>query len=186
MTVQLALLPEKRPTRIVVGTSVRKPVGVLRHYLASLGWQQTAPNVVLIPVFVADNLDTDAEVLLREWTTARNGEVLSGAPAPVADFNDANADSHQWSGSAMARVGAAKDRILARARELDADYVWLCDADVICDTTTLASMLAVAQPLVTAVYWTHWSQRGTETRKIHAAPQVWLRHPYELAGHGYA
>lgn len=184
--VKLALLPEKRPMKIIVGTTVRKQVGVLRHYLASLGWQDLPPNVVLKPIFVADGLSDDADKCLREWTAARDGEVLRGAPAPVADFTDVHPDTHQWSVSAMARVGAAKDRILARARELDADYVWLCDADLICDTTTLASLLAVNAPLATAVYWTRWSQHGTETRKVHAAPQVWLRHPYELSGRGYA
>jgi hypothetical protein len=182
---QLALLADKRPIVVVVGTSVRKPAAVLRHYLASLAWQELPPNVVLVPVFVADNADPEADALLREWTTARDGKVLRGVPAPVADFSDEHPETHQWSATAMERVGVNKDRIIARARELRADYVWFCDADLICDTTTLASMLAVGAPIVTAVYWTYWSAQGTETRKVHAAPQVWLRHPYELSGFGW-
>lgn len=182
---QLALLPDKRPVRVVVGTTVRKPLAVLQHYLASLAWQELPPNTSLVPVFVADGLVADAANALHEWATARGGEVLRGAPvSAVPDFNDAHPDTHQWSASAMVRVGAAKDRILARARELDADYVWLCDSDLICDCTTLASLLAVGQSLTTAVYWTHWSALGTETRRVHAAPQVWLRHPYTLSGCG--
>src|SRR5690242_6961823 len=130
-------------------------------------------------------MEPDARQMLYAWTEERKGEVLSGGGA-TADFSDVHPDSHQWSPSAMVRVGAAKDRILARARDLDVDYVWFVDADLICDTTTLKSLLAVGAPIATAVYWTRWSARGTETRQIHAAPQVWLRHPYGLAGAGYA
>lgn len=185
-TPQLTLLPDKRPTVIVVGTSVRKSVDVLRFYLQSLAAQELPPNTSLLPIFVADGLVPDAETLLREWTAARGGEVLRGAPlSAMPDFTDVHPDSHQWSGSAMQRVGVAKDHILARARERNADYVWFCDADLICDTTTLASLLALNVSVATAVYWTRWSARGTETRQIHAGPQVWLRHPYELSGAGY-
>ena len=182
---QLAVLPDARETLIVVGTSVRKRADVLRAYLDGLAAQELPPRHRLLPIFVADNLAPDANTLLREWTAARGGEVLAGAPAPLADFSDDHPDSHQWSESAMGRVGAAKDRILMRARALHADYVWLCDADLMCDATTLRSLLGCAAPIATAVYWTRWSRGGVETRVIHAAPQVWLRHPYELSGHGF-
>lgn len=183
--VQRIPLPEARESLIVVGTSVRKRVDILRAYLDSLAAQELPERTRLHPIFVADNLAPDALMLLRAWTEARGGEVLSGAPAPLADFSDDHPDSHQWSESAMHRVGAAKDRILARARALHANHVWLCDADLMCDRTTLKSLLGCAAPIATAVYWTRWSRSGAETRKVHAAPQVWLRHPYELFGMGY-
>ena len=185
MTVQLVPLPDTRETLIVVGTSVRKRADVLRVYLDALAAQDLPPRTRLHPVFVADGLTPDADAMLRAWTAERGGEVLSGAPSPVADFTDDHPNTHQWSTSAMNRVGAAKDRILARARALHADAVWFCDADLICDTTTLRSLLACGAPIATAVYWTRWSRSGSETRTIHAAPQVWLRHPYELSGRGY-
>lgn len=86
----------------------------------------------------------------------------------------------------MVRVGQNKDKILDYARKIDADYVWFADADLICDPTTLASLLACETDIATAVYFTRWSARGTETRKVHAAPQVWLKHPYTLEGNGMA
>lgn len=182
---QLATLPEARPTTIVVGTSVRKPAAVLRHYLASLAWQRLPENVQLVPVFVDDTTDPEATRVLRNWVEARGGgDILQSLPAPVADFSDVHPDTHQWSASAMNRVGANKDMILRRARELDADYVWFCDADLICDPMTVASLLACGASIATAVYWTRWSARGTETRQVHAAPQVWLKHPYTLEGAG--
>lgn len=184
--VQRIPLPEHRESLIVVGTSVRKRVDVLAAYLDSLAAQELPERTRLHPIFVADNLALDALTLLRGWVAARGGEILSGAPTPGVDFTDDHPDSHQWSPSAMHRVGAAKDRILMRARALHADYVWLCDADLMCDTTTLKSLLGCGAPIATAVYWTHWSRSGAETRKVHAAPQVWLKHPYTLDGRGFS
>ena len=184
--VDLALLPEHQPRVIAVGTSVRKPVAVLRHYLASLAAQELPPNTTLLPIFVLDGADADAAALLRDWIKERNGVLLDDALPNAADFSDAHPDSHQWSESAMRRVGESKDRIIAAARRLNVDALWFCDADLICDTTTLKSLLASPGPITTAVYWTHWSARTTETRESYAAPQVWLRHPYDLKGAGYA
>lgn len=186
MTVQLAPLPDLRPTRIVVGTTVRKAAPVLRYYLASLDWQRLPPNTELIFAFVDDNVDAESSNVLAAFAQYRTGAVIAKLPATPVDFSDAHPDSHQWSPSAMLRVGAAKDRILAEARRLDADYVWFADADLICDPMTLASLLSCETDIATAVYWTRWSARGTETRKVHAAPQVWLKHPYTLEGNGMA
>ena len=54
MSPQLAPLPEFRDTKIVVGTSVRKPLVVLEAFLKSLAWQELPPRTQLIPIFVPD------------------------------------------------------------------------------------------------------------------------------------
>ena len=184
--VDLALLPEHQPRVIAVGTSIRKSATVLKYYLASLATQELPERTRLLPIFVLDGADTAAEALLREWcANYTDSVVLTAPPAPV-DYSDTHGDTHQWSESAMRRVGANKDRIIAEARAHNVDALWFCDADLICDTTTLKSLLASSGPITTAVYWTHWSARVTETRESYAAPQVWLRHPYDLKGAGYA
>ena len=185
--VVLAPLPEKRPTRILCGTTVRKPATVLRFYLASLAAQVLPPNVELHPIFVDDNTDAESSKLLREFELGGRAAIVTRAEvASVQDFSDAHPQTHQWSPSAMLRVGRSKDWILDYARRLDFDAVWFVDADLICEPRTLTNLLAAPGPITTAVYWTRWSAGGTETRKVYAAPQVWLKHPYELAGAGYA
>lgn len=178
--------PDHRNTTIVVGTSVRKHLDVLKVFLDSLAWQDLPPRTQLLPIFVPDWPQKDAaEEYLRTWVQERGGECLRGVPTTAGDFADTpEFDSHQWGLTAMRRVGANKNKIIHRARELKADALWLVDADLILDRTTLASLMAVEKPITTAVYWTHWTKRGFETRQIHAAPQVWLRHPYELSGRG--
>lgn len=184
--VQVTPTPDQRETVIVVGTSVRKPLPILQPFLQSLAWQDLPPRTKIVPIFVPDWPQSDeAEAYLRAWVAERGGECLRGVPTTAGDFSDApQFDSHQWNITSMRRVGANKNKILHRARELHADAVWLCDADLILDTTTLASLLAAEKPVTSAVYWTHWTKRGFETRQIHAAPQVWLIHPYGLGGRG--
>jgi hypothetical protein len=170
-----------------VGTSVRKALPILSAHLASLAKQEAPPRTRLHFCYVADWPEPNvAEQFLIDWVKERNGEVLIPQQrAPSDDFSDApGLDSHQWQPSSMARVGQAKNAILQRALQLKADYVFLCDADLILDTTCLASLLACDKPIATAVYWTRWSRGGTELRKVHASPQVWLRHPYQLDGRG--
>lgn len=185
----LAPTPDHQQQLVVVGTSVRKNLDVLQGHLASLAYQEIPERTRLHFVYVPDWPTKDpAEDFLRMWVGERGGEILRGVPQTVNDFNDGpGLDSHAWSLSAMRRVGAHKNKIFRRALELKADAVWYLDADIILDTTVLKSLLAAEKPITTAVYWTRWSRRGTETRQIHSAPQVWLGHypsGYELRGRG--
>ena len=186
-TPTLEPLPDHRDTVIVVGTSLRKSLVVLQPYFASLAWQELPPRTRLHYVFVDDFAadQSDARDFVREWLKERGGELLRSVPGAVGDFADGPEHvTHQWSLNAMRRVGANKNKILRRALELKADYAFFADSDLIMDTTTLASLIAVEKPIATAVYWTHWQKQRSETQRLYAQPQVWLRHPYMLDGRG--
>ena len=153
----LAPLPDHRQIRILIGTSVRKPLAILKPFLDSLAWQELPPRTTLVPVFVADWPEKKGEAyeFLKEWVSARGGEVLRGSPDTVGDFVDNVGDSHQWTLSSMRRVGANKNKIITRALELSVDAIFFADADLILDRTTLASLIAAEKFITTAVYWTH-------------------------------
>ena len=184
--IELQPLPDHRTRTIVVGTSVRKNLNTLRAYLDGIAWQELPPRTQLLPIFVSDFApdQADAEAYLREWVTQRGGEVLRGLPGNAQDFTDQHPIAHQWSGQAMERVGRNKNKILQRALQRKADAVWLVDADVICDRTTLQSLIALEKPIACGVYWTVWGKPAGETQPIFAGPQVWLQHPYQLSGRG--
>ena len=181
----LEVLPEFRDRLIVVGTAVRKPLPVLKVYLDSLDWQELPTKTVIQYVFAPDYPDPkdDALLYLKEWVKARNGTLLPSGPTVLNDFSDQHPQTHQWSANAMKRVGANKNKILAKALHLRADYVFLADADLVLDRTTVSCLLAADRPIACAVYWTHW-QRPVAGQTHYAGPQVWLRHPYALDGRG--
>src|SRR5438128_2647191 len=115
---QLAVLPDAYEPLVVVGTSVRKSAAVLAPYLESLAWQERPPRVKFHYAFIDDGCDRDTRRLLDEFVSEHGGEVLRGNPAAVGDFTDVHPISHQWSASAMRRVGANKNRILQRMAAL--------------------------------------------------------------------
>lgn len=185
---ELLPLPHIRDRLIVVGTSVRKPLPIVKAYLQSLAWQELPPRTKVHYVFVPDwpEQNTDAEHFLKVWVEERGGELLRGAPKAVGDFVDGpGIATHQWGETAMRRVGENKNRIFKRAQALQADAVFLADADLILDRTVLASLIAIEKPVACAVYWTHWNRPTTETGAYFSGPQVWLNHPYEQEGRGY-
>lgn len=173
-------LPDARVTTILCGTTVRKSLPVLQAYLASLDYQELPPRHKLAHAFVPDFTaeQSDAAEYLFRWTNERGGTLIQGVPSQADDFVDSHGPTHQWSPSAMARVGANKNLILQHARDSHADYMLFVDADLVLDRTTVASLLSAEKPITTAVYWTSWS-KGQPPQ-----PQVWLQHPYQLEGRG--
>jgi hypothetical protein len=184
MSVQLAVVPHEARHLVIIGTSLRKPANILAAYLQSLAWQVVPRTVELAYVFVDDGLEPDARALLDEFVAARQGQVLSSGQPPTQDWTDSHPVTHQWSDSAMARVGHHKDVILETARNNRAEACWFVDADLILDPMTLTDLWSIPEQIVCAVYWTRWQKTPSEQAPVHAGPQVWQRHPYELSGNG--
>jgi hypothetical protein len=181
--VELAVVPHEAPRLVVCGSSLRKPANILRAYLQSLGWQVAPRNVQFLYMFVDDGLEPDARALVDAFVAERGGQVAT-AEKPPADWTDSHPVSHQWSDSAMQRVGRHKDLILNGARQNRAEAVWLVDADLILDPMTFASLWSVPEQIVCGTYWTKWAKPPAEAPPVHAGPQVWMVHPYTLSGGG--
>jgi len=182
VTVELSTLPAVRENLIVIGSSVRKNVDVLKAHFQTIDWQLLPPRTRLVPVYVNDHdpSQADSTAYLRGWVEAHGGTILPGLPRPIGDFIDTGTPTHQWTPTAMLRVGKHKDKIIQHALDIRADAVWFVDTDLLLDRTTLLSLWHANQPITAAVYWTQW-QRGQGI----AGPQVWLQHPYGLDGRGY-
>jgi len=184
MTVVLRPLPSVEQHKILIGTTVRKPPDILGAYLESLAWQVLPKNVTVSYCFVDDNTDPRSSLLLKTFVEKRGGTILS-PETTSGGYDDQHPVTHQWTQEAMGRVGHLKNRIIQYALEHAYDAIWFCDADLICDKTTLKSLWSLDKPIVCAVYWTHWHNPATQQGVLHAAPQVWLQHPYQLEGRGY-
>ena len=174
-------VPDSQVSTVVIGLVIRKPLAVVRACLAHLRAQELPPGMVTRYHFI---LDTDVPEVIHEVAdlTAVQGRDIVECEVPVhGDFSDDGPVTHHWTNTSMARVGALKNRILHRALADSASAVWLVDADLLCDSGTLKSLWYAENPVVSAVFWTRWANDVA----IHAAPQVWLRHPYVLDGRGY-
>ena len=189
-TVMLAPIPPEARPRILIGSVCRKQPAVIKAFLQSLAWQRFRKPVGVDYFFITDFAPTDAYAaeslaLLKAFTPNVVEKMNVGG-----DFSDVG-PSHTWTPMAWHRVGALKNEIIQRCLDGGYDALWLVDADVLCDPFTLQSLADCEAPIVAGVYWTQWIQSGVydttwnqQTFVIHAAPQVWLRHPYQLDGHG--
>lgn len=173
----LRILPFARKVRVLIGGPVRKRADVLKAHLASLAAQEKPKNVTFDYCFVDDYPDPDeGSTVLAEFVAEHGGTVVKSQDTRSDDFSDAHPITHQWTESAMNRVGRLKNRLLRKTVEGGYDYLWLVDSDLILDRTTFQSLLAANRQVVSAVYWTRWNT----SREIHAAPQVWQAPVYQL------
>lgn len=181
MSLILQPTPDVRTDRIVVGTAIRKPPEVVRGYLTSLARQRPVPGTTLEYHFVLDHPAAATAELIRAFVAEHGGVVEEADEVLAADYSDEGGTTHHWTSAAMARVGRLKNRILDRARTTGAAAVWFVDADLLLDPGVLRSLWYSEAPIACGVYWTKWHN----TPGAIAAPQVWLQHPYALAGNGY-
>lgn len=204
---ELEPLPAEKTVKILVGSVIRKPPEVASAWLRTLLWQKTRTPCQIDFSFVLnfaneDSFANDTRRLLQGFKKGAEEKgqtvVWSDAECPSGDYG-AGAKTRSWTPQAWHRVGKLKNDIIQYALTENYDFLWLVDADVLCDPFTLQSLLDSADverflldstyyhgPIVSGVYWTFWSKRNTEDAEIqHAGPQVWLRHPYCLDGRGY-
>jgi hypothetical protein len=182
VSVELGVVPHETQHLIVVASPVRKPANILAAFLQSLAWQVKPRQVQVVYLFCDDGCEPEARKLLDEFVAQHGGMVVQGPSGN--DFSD-QGPSHHWTGTAMDRVGQIKDGMIRFAIENRAEALWLVDADLILDPMTLTSLWSVPEPIVSGVYWTRWTLPPSEDHPpIHSGPQVWLEHPYQLAGMG--
>jgi hypothetical protein len=211
VTVAVAPVPPLHKPRILVGAVIRKPAVVIDAFLKTLAWQRLKKPAEVGYCFITDfptgSADAPAvRALLKAFakehanvTVRHNGnagdDYYESSPQDVAMASQVQAATqrnifiggHRWTPKAWHRVGALKNEIIQACLDGKWDALWLVDADVLCDPYTLQSLGDADVPIVAGVYWTHWQKPlAGSTQVLHAGPQVWLRHPYQLSGHGYS
>ena len=174
----LRVLPFAKPVRVLVGGPVRKRADVLRAHLQTLAAQELPPRTEVTYCFVDDYPEpNEGQQVLADFVAEHGGRVIKWASSPLGDFSDQHPETHQWTQSAMDRVGRIKTALMRECVQGAYDWLWLVDSDLLMDRTTLASLLSTNKPLVAGVFWTRWHTH----QQIHAGPQVWLKPIYELA-----
>lgn len=183
----LAPIPPLQSPRILIASVIRKPPQVLRAWLQTLAWQrfrEPAPTIDL--AFITNFAPSDAFADDARAVLAQSGATIGDVPAPAGDYGD-TVQTRAWTGPAFTRMAQLKNELIQRALDTRADYLFLCDADVLCDPYTLQSLLDQHVPIVSAVYWTNWQRPVPGATSFqHAGPQVWLRHPYFLDDERYS
>lgn len=157
--------------RILCGSCVRQVPEVLRAHLETLRNQKG--DFTLDFAFVDDCDDIESQLLLP-------GHVMMAEPKPDDARYAVTEKTHDWSEPLFHWLGRQKQRLIDHAKEHRYDALWLVDSDLLCAPDTLASLLETKKEVVSAVFWTKWQPDAPPL------PQVWMAHPYGLAGRGIA
>src|SRR5262245_47296861 len=111
-------VPYAKRTRIQVSSVLRKRPVVLKAFLETLGWQEWPDRTDVTYRFIDDGLIPEAVEIVHEFLKDKKGSLRGhtlGMGSP--DFSDENPVTHQWTGSAMERVGRLKDQLIEEALE---------------------------------------------------------------------
>lgn len=171
--------------KILIASVVRKPPKVVKAWLQSLQWQHTREPADISFAFIADTKGEPYhdEVLGLLTETPKAVVEIAEPSKGYESYREHTGITRGWSPDAWHRVGDLKNKLLHYAKVNGYDAIWLVDADVLCESWTLQSLLDSRAPIVSGVYWTFWSKRSElDAVWQHAGPQVWLRHPYTLSG----
>lgn len=197
----LVPIPPERVTRVLCGIPARKPAAILEVLYRTVVAQRCRSKVVLdvlfAPNFAPGDADRKEALAMLEKLRESGAIIVNNIAAPEGDYGQ-RSETRAWSKPAFERMARLKNGIIQYALSNDYDFLWLLDADVLCDPYTLQSMLDSSghdqwllderrsMPVVSAVYWTRWQRPAPGTQdNVHAGPQVWLVHPYQLHGRGW-
>ena len=107
-------------------------------------------------------------------------QVVCSDPRPADAEYAVDGPTHRWSEATFDHLAKNKQRLFDYALAEGYDYFWLIDTDLLLDPMTLASLYAVDEEIVSAVFWTQWAEGGRNLPD----PNVWLKNPYGLDGMG--
>lgn len=171
-------IPPKKLQKILIGSVVRKPANVVGAWLKTLEWQEVDAEIE--GLFVANYLPSDRDEEAIKLLYASSVATGVSDTQAVDDGYKEGPETRHWTPEAWHRMGSLKNGILEAFLQGNYDYVWLVDADVLCDPWTLQSLLDCEAQVVSGVYWTQWMKPkpNSTDQHQHAGPQVWARHPY--------
>jgi hypothetical protein len=160
-------------TRVLVGAVCRQQPNVLDAHLKTLIAQRLPPGVTFDFLWVDDNDNPDSKELLHAL-----GQTFPITSRPKDAEYAIGPETHEWNVSTFEHLAVCKQLILRHAKSNRYDYVWLVDTDLLLDPSTFESMYWQKRPITSAVFWTNWVSSADTS----LGPNVWLSHPYGLAG----
>ncbi len=164
--------------RVLVGSPIRQKPAILKEFLASLQrLEQT--RCTLEYVWIDDNVDALSSDLLKGFQKGclTKCEILTLESVKMPDAYVCDERTHKWTHALMAKVGAMKDCIIAKAKQEGYDYLFLVDSDIVLHPHTIEQLIEANKEIVSNIFWTRWEPNNVEM------PQVWLYDFYTQYAH---
>jgi hypothetical protein len=166
--------------KILCGAPVRQQPDILAAHLRTILWQETDAQVDYLYINDLDPDDETYEAATDVLFGHKELEVVSTDihARPSGSEYVAGDDTHHWNVPTFHWLATLRQRILDQAVERGYDAVFMVDTDLLLGPKTLQSLIDTGKDIVSGVFWTRWDTSSPPL------PQVWLKHPYGLAGRG--
>lgn len=154
--------------KVLIGAPICQEPIILHCFFLSLK-RLVIPGFEVYYHFIDDNHELQSKELLAGFAKEVNNVTIEKADNEAGKQIYRN---HNWTQSKIWKVADFKDRIIARAREEEFDYLFFIDSDLLLYPQTVGHLIDTGKEIVSEVFWTKW----TATSKEH--PQVWLSDVY--------
>ncbi|KOP67515.1 glycosyl transferase [Bacillus sp. FJAT-18019] len=156
-------------SRVLIGSPIRQKPEILDYFLTSL-LRLEKDGLDVSYFFIDDNNDeassTQLNLLMKE------GISIVIRNAHQQDIYFRNETTHYWNEKLIWKVAEFKNTIIQYALDLQFDYLFLIDSDLLLAPQTLRHLIAANKDIISEIFWTRWQPESRPQ------PQVWLKDEY--------
>ncbi|UQZ87440.1 Glycosyl transferase family 2 [Paenibacillus konkukensis] len=157
--------------KVLVGSPIHQKPAILHEFLSSL-LRLKQENVELSYLFVDDNEDPQSTELLHRFV--EDAKRVFIIYSDQRNNYECNETTHVWHDTLIWKVAEFKNAMIEHAVNLQYDYLFLIDSDLVLHPDTIEHLAAAGKDIVSEIFWTRW-QPGASMQ-----PQVWLHDEYKL------
>lgn len=170
---------DKQPgkKRILVGSPIRQNPAILAEFLQSLK-EQNQSTYTLDYYFIDDNVNEESKKLLADFCPDPKVCTIEQAISECKENYVCDDKKHHWKEAIIWKVAGFKDKMIAKAKEENYDYLFLIDSDLVMHPKTIEQLIIADKDILSNIFWTAWDP-GTIPM-----PQVWLTDEYTVVKKG--
>lgn len=158
---------------VMICSLVRDRDWILPKYLEHLT-NLDYPKSKIKYYFIINNSSDNSQAILEQFQK-ENKEVY----IDFHEFKDINHQEHSWNKYKLQHMAYMRNKCLQKARELNVEYLFSVDTDVLVDSRVLNHLIKTDKKIISPVFWASWDKNSKEKK----FPQVWERGGYEISQH---
>lgn len=156
--------------RVLVGSPIHQKPAILHEFLSSL-LHLKQDHIELNYYFIDDNIDQDSSLILQQFS--QQTEHVLRQSSGIYDEYVRDDTTHLWNSNLIWKVANFKNLMIQHAAELQYDYLFLIDSDLILHPDTIEHLVATNKDIISEIFWTQWQPNAM------FQPQVWMRNEYD-------
>lgn len=155
--------------KVLIGSPICQQPEILSLFFESLERLHQC-NIELSYFFIDDNDDPKSSALISRFIEKSGKSVVYQSHK---DFQyTKNETTHFWNEYLVWRVADFKNKILQYALNMEFDYLFLVDSDLMLFPSLLEHLVEQQKEIISEVFWTRWQPDAMPQ------PQVWLKDEY--------